>query len=346
MSTNSNNFKEILKFISTGIGVRPVGSYGLWLTKEYIEKKFTDWGYTPILQNFNHEAHEISNVIASLMPTGEVKNVIVFVAHYDSVPVGRGSMDNASGVAVVMELARTFSENYATLHRDDGTSCNQDVSLTNQVNSTSNSLNSTIYNHNMIDDIEEMLKFTEAFKSNNTELRFIALTGEEVGCVGSIAYVDSLTETEKRKIKAVYNFDMFMSRHGDPATLVVNTVGGYNSNGEYIDGTDEIPFDNIISRNVEKAIIELRISDKDITGENYWSPRNYGHSDHETFHKSKIESANVTIRGKKSVNGKLPEGYHTKNDTYNEKTFDFPQAEKYLHAVYHSILNVLIELSK
>ena len=296
METNIDNFNAVLKYISTGIGIRPVGSSGLWLTKEYITKKFCDWGYEPKFQDFKFNEHELTNVIASLIPKCEVKNVITFVAHYDSVPVGRGSMDNASGVAVVMELARVFSETCKEL------------------------------------------------EINNTELRFIALSGEEVGCVGSIAYVDSLDENERKKIKAVYNFDMFMARHGEPATLVVNTVGGYNANGEYVDGTDENPFDNIISRNVEKAIIEQGVCEKDTTGEEYWSPRNYGHSDHETFHKAQIESANVTIRGKKSVNGKLPDGYHTKNDIYDAKTFDFAQAEKFLHAVYHSVLGILEEI--
>ncbi|MEG1519388.1 MAG: M28 family metallopeptidase [Clostridia bacterium] len=293
MYTDFDNFDSILKFISSGIGVRPVGSNGLRMTRDYIEKKFRDFGLVPTLQRFKFEEMELDNVIASVPPQGEAEKVIVFVAHYDSVPVARGSMDNASGVSVVLELARVLKQN---------------------------------------------------LKLKHTELRFIALAGEEVGCVGSLAYLATLSEHEKSKIYCAVNFDMFMSKKDENSTLVVNTMGGYNENNEFIVGTDEKPFDSVISKAINECVKMDEFANIGKIQSKIWSPRNYGHSDHQSFFENKIDSANVTIRGAREINGKLPSGYHTERDFYNKAEFNFEQAKINLELVYYSVIKLISNL--
>lgn len=294
MLTDITNFDKILKFISSGIGVRPVGSNGLRMAKEYIAKKFKDFCFEPYFHKFTDNNIELENVIASIKPQFEVENVVAFVAHYDSVPISRGAIDNASGVATLLELARALKVNLSPLH---------------------------------------------------TELRFIALAGEEVGCVGSIAYLASLSDFELSQIHCAYNFDMFMSKPTENSTLVVNTLGGYDANGDFIVGTDESPFDNSISRAISKCAESEKFSCQLVKIQpEIWCPRNYGHSDHQSFFEKKIESANVTIRGAKEINGKLPFGYHTAKDIYSKEEFSFEQAQINLELVYASAVEIVENL--
>jgi Zn-dependent M28 family amino/carboxypeptidase len=80
--------------------------------------------------------------------------MIMIGAHYDSVTVGHGADDNASGVAVLLELAETL--------RDTPT------------------------------------PYT---------LRFVAFGAEEVGPLGSDAYVEQLSREERRNTIAMINLD-------------------------------------------------------------------------------------------------------------------------------------------
>jgi aminopeptidase YwaD len=80
--------------------------------------------------------------------------IIVIGGHYDTVPAGPGANDNASGVAVMLELARVLA------------------------------------------------------KEQRAELRFVAFGAEEVGLVGSKAYVEALTSAEKSRMVAMINLDM------------------------------------------------------------------------------------------------------------------------------------------
>lgn len=62
---------------------------------------------TVIQKEFNLPSH---NVIAEI--AGEIKDeVIVYTAHYDSVPFAVGAYDNLSGSAIIMEMCRYYFEN-------------------------------------------------------------------------------------------------------------------------------------------------------------------------------------------------------------------------------------------
>jgi aminopeptidase YwaD len=70
-----------------------------------------------VVQNGPHDAHLVvdasvderrtENVVATRPGSGDT--VVVVGAHYDSVPISPGANDNASGTAVVLELARVFA---------------------------------------------------------------------------------------------------------------------------------------------------------------------------------------------------------------------------------------------
>ncbi|HEX2911717.1 MAG TPA: M20/M25/M40 family metallo-hydrolase [Chloroflexia bacterium] len=60
------------------------------------------------------KTYNFTNVVAQRPASNGLQNapVIIFGGHYDSVPAGPGANDNASGTAVVMELARVFQNQY------------------------------------------------------------------------------------------------------------------------------------------------------------------------------------------------------------------------------------------
>ncbi|HEY4551789.1 MAG TPA: M28 family peptidase [Bacillaceae bacterium] len=58
----------------------------------------------------------------------------------------------------------------------------------------------------------------------DTELRFVTFGAEELGLLGSYAYVDSLTEDERERIVGMFQLDMVGSR--DAGELVMFTVDG------------------------------------------------------------------------------------------------------------------------
>lgn len=53
---------------------------------------------------------ESQNVVARIIGTENTKETVVLTAHYDSVPVGTGSWDNATGAATLMYVYRYFLE--------------------------------------------------------------------------------------------------------------------------------------------------------------------------------------------------------------------------------------------
>ena len=52
----------------------------------------------------------VSNIEATLIGQAKPREIIVIGAHYDSVPGTPGADDNASGVAVLLEIARHFKD--------------------------------------------------------------------------------------------------------------------------------------------------------------------------------------------------------------------------------------------
>jgi Zn-dependent M28 family amino/carboxypeptidase len=83
---------------------------GHLLIKEYIRQEFAQVGVVET-QHFNANGRVYDNLILNLNsnPANSHQPVLLITAHYDSVIGSPGADDNATGVAVLLELAKYFS---------------------------------------------------------------------------------------------------------------------------------------------------------------------------------------------------------------------------------------------
>ena len=92
----------------TNMGSRVAGTDGETKAAQYIVAAFKALGYSPETQPFTAAAGSQSiasaNVVA--VKTGTSNQEIIVGAHYDSTDAGPGTDDNASGVAVMLEVAK------------------------------------------------------------------------------------------------------------------------------------------------------------------------------------------------------------------------------------------------
>jgi hypothetical protein len=92
----------------TNIGPRVAGSGAETQTAQYIATVFNAIGYNPETQPFIANAGDKSissaNVVA--IKTGNSAQELIVGAHYDSTDAALGADDNASGVAVMLEVAK------------------------------------------------------------------------------------------------------------------------------------------------------------------------------------------------------------------------------------------------
>jgi len=101
--------RQHLQALSVGIGPRVAGTPAEAQAAYYIEVAFGQLGYATEVQAFSfadedsEQKAESANVIA--VKAGTSGQEIIVGAHYDSVEVGAGADDNASGVAVLLEAA-------------------------------------------------------------------------------------------------------------------------------------------------------------------------------------------------------------------------------------------------
>ncbi len=72
------------------------------LTRTYITTELTKLGWKPKLEKFS----EGVNIFAERVGTNKAAKAILVGAHYDTVALSPGADDNASGVAVMLEIAR------------------------------------------------------------------------------------------------------------------------------------------------------------------------------------------------------------------------------------------------
>lgn len=72
----------------------------------YIEDAFAGAGHRPARQTFVASGRDVANIEAERRAESQADGVILFGAHYDSAGNSPGANDNASGVAILLELAR------------------------------------------------------------------------------------------------------------------------------------------------------------------------------------------------------------------------------------------------
>jgi Zn-dependent M28 family amino/carboxypeptidase len=97
-----------VRVLSHVIGERSLGEYAnLVKAREYVASEFKSYGYEPSVQEYRAYGRAFQNLAAE-KPGRQAETVLVG-AHYDSIAGTPGADDNASGVAVLLELARRFA---------------------------------------------------------------------------------------------------------------------------------------------------------------------------------------------------------------------------------------------
>ena len=87
-----------------------LNSGGHFLVREYVRESLTRYGEV-VTHEFTYQERTHQNLILDL-PSASLSNLppILIGAHYDAVPGTPGADDNATGVAVLLELAAAFVE--------------------------------------------------------------------------------------------------------------------------------------------------------------------------------------------------------------------------------------------
>lgn len=93
--------------LASDIGIRVKATRNEKRGARYLKKKFEEFGYRTHVQRFEVPGGTSRNVVAWW--PGAKRYPFVVGGHMDSVPGAPGANDNASGTAVVLELARIFA---------------------------------------------------------------------------------------------------------------------------------------------------------------------------------------------------------------------------------------------
>lgn len=109
--TNNMALYRHVEELAVKIGSRSVYEYDkLTAARQYIFSSLKEMGYTPILQDFSYQGKVFSNVIVTLPGNAKPEEVVVVGAHYDTVAGTPGADDNASSVAVLLEMCRLLKD--------------------------------------------------------------------------------------------------------------------------------------------------------------------------------------------------------------------------------------------
>lgn len=93
--------------LATDIGVRVKATEGERLGMKYAARRFRTLGYDVTIQKFHVDGRTSRNVVASWPDSKRYPFVVG--GHMDTVPGSPGANDNASGMAVILEMARVFA---------------------------------------------------------------------------------------------------------------------------------------------------------------------------------------------------------------------------------------------
>jgi len=98
--------REHVKALAVDIGPRtPLVEDSLVRAANYIRSVFEEEGYAVREQSYQYLGQRVANVLATVPGTSDASGYYIVGAHYDTVPSTPGADDNASAVAVLLELA-------------------------------------------------------------------------------------------------------------------------------------------------------------------------------------------------------------------------------------------------
>jgi Zn-dependent M28 family amino/carboxypeptidase len=103
--------REHVNALAVDIGPRTPSSHdSLVRAANYIHSIFEDVGLSVSEQDYQYYDQRVTNVLATVPATARASTYYVVGAHYDTVPSTPGADDNASAVAVMLELARRLRQ--------------------------------------------------------------------------------------------------------------------------------------------------------------------------------------------------------------------------------------------
>lgn len=107
LSGDARNLYGHVEMLSSRIGPRSFKDHDtLTRTREYISERLRQWGYNPVEQQFTYKGRQYFNIEASIKGESAPGEIILIGAHYDTVEDTPGADDNASAVAVLLEMGR------------------------------------------------------------------------------------------------------------------------------------------------------------------------------------------------------------------------------------------------
>ena len=99
-----------IEALALDIGVRVAGSTEETAAAEYIRGKLVGMGLAPVIETFPVDGGRTSrNVVVDIASTSEMTRYMILGAHIDSKSPAPGANDNASGIGVLLELARMWA---------------------------------------------------------------------------------------------------------------------------------------------------------------------------------------------------------------------------------------------
>lgn len=93
------------------IGPRHIGKpSSIEAAVAYIERQFSEMGERVARNAYSIGSAEVANLVVERRGTSRPEQIIIVGAHYDTVPETPGADDNASAVAMMIEVARLLSQ--------------------------------------------------------------------------------------------------------------------------------------------------------------------------------------------------------------------------------------------
>ena len=93
------------------IGPRhPLKPVALKAAAGYIEREFSALGYSVERQAYDVDHGQVANLVMEVTGTRRGQEVLIIGAHYDTIPTTPGADDNASAIAMLIEIARLLRD--------------------------------------------------------------------------------------------------------------------------------------------------------------------------------------------------------------------------------------------
>jgi len=107
---SAQRLRDTVRYLADDIGIRNYSYYAnLQRTADYITGSFEELGYEVEAIPYSIEDKVFNNIVANLRGRDSSKATVIIGAHYDSC-FNPGADDNASGIAVLLELARLLRD--------------------------------------------------------------------------------------------------------------------------------------------------------------------------------------------------------------------------------------------